>query len=707
MPNLPDLLVVSKRNTFLTHLALFTAAVGQPLLDITTKDFTFYVAWDLQDFAFIVTVFLIYGLIPIVVSVSGSVLGHFFRTTERVFHAIFYFLWLFLFFNLLASQEFNAAVNFSIYSQVVLCALGAGIFLFIFLRKRLIQSILSTFGAISVVVPLLIIYSGFKEGVVRFSQDMHVTGNYVYMTPNIIFFIFDELPLSTILNKNGIIDEAKFPNIYRFWQTATWFVGAETVAPGSDVAVPAILASSIGSGSAPNFRQYPYNVFTVLGQQYNILDFEFFTDLNPFSSASVTGEINEDEEGHWTARYFHRIRRKAGGMMMIAADFLVIYGHVVSHDSVRDGLPPIDTQVNRFLEARSRKSGRIARGVLHHQKFLKKLRGAEEPYLAVYHNVYPHNGWATLPSGVGYKVPRWGEYVSLNWKKMKIYDDRTKIQHDYQAHLFQSMHADKMFGDFLDTLESIGKFDNSFIIFVVDHGVSLWPGQHPRIPFEQYRNDVYGIPLLIKLPEQKQGMAVFDEVTILDFFPTVLDFIGLSYEDRVSGKSLLPLISRATPAISMDRTFYADNATVLRRAEWFGDGTSVQDLFGFGRFRDLIGREVDKLEYVQSELKVRIEEPWTFASVEANDRGPPLRVEGKVIFPGEASHARILDAAIAVNGVICAGTGTADYNSNGNPDEFTVILPPTCLSDGKNEIEVFEVDVDKGEFKQMIIAPES
>jgi hypothetical protein len=41
-------------------------------------------------------------------------------------------------------------------------------------------------------------------------------------------------------------------------------------------------------------------------------------------------------------------------------------------------------------------------GTRHHEKFIAALGQAKQPFLAVYHNIYPHNAWNHYPSGRPY-----------------------------------------------------------------------------------------------------------------------------------------------------------------------------------------------------------------------------------------------------------------------------------------------------------------
>jgi arylsulfatase A-like enzyme len=79
--------------------------------------------------------------------------------------------------------------------------------------------------------------------------------------------------------------------------------------------------------------------------------------------------------------------------------------------------------------------------------------------------------------------------------------------------------VDSQFGRILDALAASGQFDETLIIMTSDHGDQM--GSHQQIakcvPFEESIR----VPLLVKLPGQRQGRVVEQPVSLIDLLPTI------------------------------------------------------------------------------------------------------------------------------------------------------------------------------------------
>ena len=104
--------------------------------------------------------------------------------------------------------------------------------------------------------------------------------------------------------------------------------------------------------------------------------------------------------------------------------------------------------------------------------------------------------------------------------------------------------VDKWIGRLLDRIRNMGLMENSLILFLSDHGISI--GDHGIMlkTTDHLYNEVLRIPLLIRLPKgEYSGKRIKELACIVDILPTVLDVIGKGNESEyMHGKSLLPLI---------------------------------------------------------------------------------------------------------------------------------------------------------------------
>jgi arylsulfatase len=101
-------------------------------------------------------------------------------------------------------------------------------------------------------------------------------------------------------------------------------------------------------------------------------------------------------------------------------------------------------------------------------------------------------------------------------------------------------HVDYNLGRILNVLEEIGELDNTFIIFLSDHGELLgdYKAYQKWLPYDSCAR----IPFIIRYPEKfKQGSIETEFVDLNDVLPTILEIAGIDYPDGIElpGESLL------------------------------------------------------------------------------------------------------------------------------------------------------------------------
>jgi arylsulfatase A-like enzyme len=129
--------------------------------------------------------------------------------------------------------------------------------------------------------------------------------------------------------------------------------------------------------------------------------------------------------------------------------------------------------------------------------------------------------------------------------------------------------VDYWVGCLLDTIEQFGLFENSVVVFTVDHGTMLGEhGQFLKGP-DKLRAQVTHVPLLIRVPRSRHaGKKVEGFVQFPDVMPTLLDLLGLKPPSQVTGKDFWPLV---TGAISRVHDYVVQTygwVGVVRSHEW-------------------------------------------------------------------------------------------------------------------------------------------
>jgi arylsulfatase A-like enzyme len=136
-------------------------------------------------------------------------------------------------------------------------------------------------------------------------------------------------------------------------------------------------------------------------------------------------------------------------------------------------------------------------------------------------------GLTDLASQIGFTLRRVSQEQQPTVDKLRLRYDENILK------------ADQEMGDFVTNLKNLGLYDQSLIIVTADHGYAFSEG------YSGYYSPLltsaeHSIPLLVKYPQQTEGVRIRELVSNVDVLPTILDVIGDSYPvDWVDGRSLL------------------------------------------------------------------------------------------------------------------------------------------------------------------------
>src|SRR5215207_5521971 len=93
--------------------------------------------------------------------------------------------------------------------------------------------------------------------------------------PPVVVLLFDEFPLSSLLDAKGRIDRRVYPGFAALADQSTWYRNATGVAGFTPWALPAMLTGRYPDGArAPSYTEYPDNLFTLFGQQYDVTAYD-------------------------------------------------------------------------------------------------------------------------------------------------------------------------------------------------------------------------------------------------------------------------------------------------------------------------------------------------------------------------------------------------------------------------------------------------
>jgi arylsulfatase A-like enzyme len=141
------------------------------------------------------------------------------------------------------------------------------------------------------------------------------------------------------------------------------------------------------------------------------------------------------------------------------------------------------------------------------------------------------------------------------WKQVRHAKNEMRRHRAYTARVTRALYDggvwsfDRWMGELLDFLQARGLDERTLVVLTSDHGEQLGEEGRPD-PFGDGFYNVHGhtlfeelvhVPLLIRLPGQKQGRRIPEVTASIDVMPTILDLVGLETPQDVQGRSLRPL----------------------------------------------------------------------------------------------------------------------------------------------------------------------
>ncbi len=404
----------------------------------------------------------------------------------------------------------------------------------------------------------------------------------------IVWVVFDELPLASLLDDAGRIDAELYPNFAALGTTATWFRNATTVWSLTEQSITSMLTGRLADPErAPTRALYPDNLFTWLRESHAVHATELVTRL---AGATVreSGEPPPSRGKRWRA---------------LAFDVALIYVHRVLPPTLAADLPPVDTRWGHFGEPRAAATVErfwlVAMGDGRGRRFadfLSRIQPSSPPMFLFEHVMLPHLPFRFLPSRRVYG----GRSVYQPPRRAWLEDEQYTLE-VYKRHLLQVGFVDRLVGDLVGRLHETGLFDRSLLIITSDHGASYWPGEDRRVPgATAHPDDILRIPLFIKAPGQTIGSTRDDNVQTIDLAATVAEILAAELPWSTTGRSTrdaaVPRPARKTlcgpqaGCTSIDGELALDRATLRRKMVLFDPARGDERWTDQGPYRALIGQ---------------------------------------------------------------------------------------------------------------------
>ena len=525
--------------------------------------------------------------------------------------------------------------------------------------------------------------------------------------PPIVFVVFDELPLNSLLDDRYAVDVVRYPRFAQLAADSFWFRNTHTVHARTVRAVPAILSGLYPNPRAvPTAQYYPNNLFTLLADAYEMTSFATFARLCP--------------EGACT----HDIHAPKESVSALLSDFAIVYLHVVlPTELAQRNFPPIVGDWQSFApsvrgwrewqrlqnEARdAEEQSTVLTLESEFDRFAAEIGPEKERRLYFLHMLLPHAPFEYVPSGHRYRGPTTLGLSFFNTHSQAFAD----VVH--QRHLLQVGFVDTLVGRLVDRLQEVGIYDESLIIITADHGASFRAGTDFRQLADDNYSDIMLVPLFVKLPGQIEGAISDRSVALIDIVPTIADVLAIEMPYEVDGRSLIDFESVDTghktvvdSRLSREQGSGATDSTTVRHVTvddaiehsyvaWehklsvFGSGDRY-GLYSIGSDLGLIGQRVDAhTSSEDSPLVVTLSNMETFGDVKIPSASLPLHVAGSI--DGDSSSP--YRVAVGVNGRIAAIT--VPYLEDGTV-AFSTMIPAEFLESGSNKVDAFVLDEQREE----------
>lgn len=188
------------------------------------------------------------------------------------------------------------------------------------------------------------------------------------------------------------------------------------------------------------------------------------------------------------------------------------------------------------------------------------------------------------------------------WGEMRAYSDipaKGPVADEKAKELIHGYYAcvsfvDAQIGLLLDALETEGLDQNTLVVLWSDHGWKL--GEHAMwCKHTNFEIDAR-VPLIVRLPGDAQANRTTDAmVELVDLYPTICQFAGVTIPDQCEGKSLLPILRNEpsdqwrTHALSQFKRSRKTGGDII------GYSLKVSD----GRYTEWINRESGKTKAVE------------------------------------------------------------------------------------------------------------
>jgi hypothetical protein len=653
-------------------LLLCTISISQPLFDIFSKNWDYFMGWQIENIGILIFTSIIFiipsGVLILCRIFLSKLSSEFGRGFEYAVESMLISAFL---------MQITKNLGLDSYEWIsvllIICAL--------FISRTMMESKIIISNAKFISIAILIFPLTFFIGYYLAYNNEHREALNLseFKVPRsseipIVIIIFDELPTVTLLNKQSEIDSGRYRNIFEFSQESVWYKNAVSTATNTKNAVPTILSGIVKPyGTLPTVDNYPINIFTTLQNSHGInAVYSEHTDLCP--------------EELWN-RSSIPLKKKFLGIIL---DVGLIYSQITLPSPITQQLRPISMKSHDYFNV-IKMGIHDDQRVNRHNEFLRLINeyANNQPPLYFLHSILPHVPWYFKPDGKMYSTyaDSWImpgiDYIEDIWT-----DQEWTVIQAWRRHILQTMYVDMQLGEIITLLKKKQIYDKAMIIVTADHGASFWPSGGRRQVLQNPESDIFGVPLLIKYPNSNMRGTDARESSIADILPTILDVVGGLSGFKFDGKSLLT-------TDHSDNLKYSDSAdldfekSLARKSEVFGDN-DLMSIYMASDYGKLVGKKVSEIQKGDtSNYLIKVQYLSRLDEVDTSSSFIPSQIFGKIKSTSANDENGESWLAVSINGIIGGITKTR-HASTGK--EFDFLVPDAFLKQGRNQIRFYEIE---------------
>lgn len=139
------------------------------------------------------------------------------------------------------------------------------------------------------------------------------------------------------------------------------------------------------------------------------------------------------------------------------------------------------------------------------------------------------------------KKPEWYRECYEGYLANGRQPDEPTLRRSIASCYDQMRFIDHQFGRLLDALEQSGVAEETLVILIADHGLSLndhFQWRHGPFLFDEVTN----VPMIARLPGGATGAVCDDLIEGVDIMPTILDLLEAPQPAGVQGQSIAPIL---------------------------------------------------------------------------------------------------------------------------------------------------------------------